>query len=239
MSEKAIEISDVTKRYRKNHFFKTKVTVGVQGLTLNIFKGEIYCLLGLNGAGKTTTVKLILNLIFPDSGKIFVFGEKLTPSVISRIGYVSESPYLFPDLTGMELLDLMGILSGMGKKARQRKIGELMEFLTLADFVKRKIKEYSKGMQQRILLAQSLLHDPDILIMDEPYSGLDPVGIAEMRNYIKELNASGKTIFLTSHLIAETEKVATRAGILKNGKIAREVGVVQGRLEEEFLEAVL
>jgi len=238
MSERAIEIENVTKIYRKSHFFKTKITIGVDGLTLNISKGEIYCLLGLNGSGKTTTVKLILNLIFPDSGRVLVLGEKTSPAVISRIGYVSESPYLFPYLTGLEFLDLMGILSGMGKNARRSKIGELMEFLSLAGFVKRKIKEYSKGMQQRLLLAQALLHDPDILIMDEPYSGLDPVGISEMRDYIKELHGAGKTIFLTSHLIAEAEKVAARAGILKNGRIVKEVSVVQGSLEKDFLEAV-
>ncbi len=238
MKEKAIEIKNVTKIYKKNHLFKTAITVGVDNLSLSVEKGEIYCLLGLNGAGKTTTVKLILNLIFPKEGEIFIMGEPAGSETKKKIGYVTESPYLFPYLTGYELLDLMGILSGMDKRARKRRIEELMGFFSIASFINKKIKEYSKGMQQRVLLAQALLHDPEILVLDEPYSGLDPVGISEMRNYILKLNRDGKTIFMTSHIIAEAEKIATRSGILRKGKLVREFPVVKGTLEKEFLEAV-
>ena len=237
--QKVIEIKDVVKVYKKNHFFKTKKTTALNGFSLLVNAADIYCLLGLNGAGKTTTVKLILNLIFPDSGSIKILGKKPSPEVISRIGYVSESPYLFPYLTGGELLDLMGILSGLSSGKRAERIEEIKKFLAIESFLDRKIKEYSKGMQQRILLAQALLHDPDILIMDEPYSGLDPVGISQMRGFIKTLNSSGKTILMTSHLITETEKIATRAGIIKEGKLVKEIEVGKCSLEKEFLEAVL
>ncbi|MCD6413942.1 MAG: ABC transporter ATP-binding protein [Elusimicrobia bacterium] len=235
---KAIELRNVTKIYRKSHFFKTTAFRGVDNLSLSVEKGVIYCLLGLNGAGKTTTVKLILNLIFPLTGEILVMGRPVGAETKKKIGYVSESPYFFPYLTGFELLDLMGILSGMSKKVRRERIGELMGFLSISNFVNKKIKEYSKGMQQRLLLAQALLHDPEILIMDEPYSGLDPVGISEMREYILKLNSAGKTIFMTSHIIAEAEKIAVRCGILKKGKLVKEFPVVKGSLESEFLQAV-
>ena len=238
-AEKALEFKNVVKIYRKNHFFKTAKTAALTDFSLDVNKGEIFCILGLNGAGKTTAVKLALNLIFPDTGEIKVLGEKPSPEVISRVGYVSESPYLFPYLTGRELFNLMGILSGLTAAERLAAEERLCDFLELGDFIDRKIGECSKGMQQRILLAQALIHDPELLIMDEPYSGLDPVGISQMRQYIEKLNAGGKTIIMTSHLIAESEKIASRAGILKDGRLAKVVAVEKGLLEKEFLEAVV
>jgi len=237
--EKVIEIKGLQKVYRKNHLFKTTKTVALSGLSLTVYRKDIYCLLGLNGSGKTTTVKLLLNLIFPDKGEIFVFSSPPNADSLRRIGYVSENPYLFPYLTGYEFLDLMAILNGFSKSKRKKRIEELCEYFKISGYIKRKIKEYSKGMQQRLLLAQALLHDPQLLIMDEPYSGLDPVGILEMRNYIKELNEKGKTILFTSHIIAEAEKVATRAGILSKGKLKKEFEVIPGNLEKEFMEAIL
>jgi len=238
-SEKALEFKDVVKIYRKNHFFKTTETRALTNFSLTVNKGEIFCILGLNGAGKTTAVKLALNLLFPDSGEIEVLGEKPSPEVISRVGYVSENPYLFPYLTGRELFNLMGILSGLTAAERLTAEDRLCDFLSLGDFINKKIGECSKGMQQRILLAQALIHDPELLIMDEPYSGLDPVGISQMRRYIETLNGAGKTIIMTSHLIAESEKIAGRAGILKDGRLAKIVSVKKGFLEKEFLEAVV
>ncbi|PKM99757.1 MAG: multidrug ABC transporter ATP-binding protein [Elusimicrobia bacterium HGW-Elusimicrobia-2] len=237
--EKALEFRDVGKIYRRNHFFKTTETEALKGFSLDINRGEIFCLLGLNGAGKTTAVKLALNLIFPDSGDIKVLGEKPSPEVVSRVGYVSESPYLFPYLTARELFNLLGILSGLNSSRRAEAMDRICDFLSLGDFIDKKIGECSKGMQQRVLLAQALIHDPELLILDEPYSGLDPVGISQMRQYIEKLNAEGKTILMTSHLIAESEKIAARAGILKAGRIAKVIPVLPGLLEKEFLEAVL
>jgi len=236
--EKALEFTNVGKIYRRNHFFKTTETKALTDFSLDVRKGEIFFLLGLNGAGKTTTVKLALNLIFPDSGQIRVLGEKPSPEVISRVGYVSESPYLFPYLTARELFNLMGILSGLNAPRRAEAIDSICDFLSLGDFIDKKIGDCSKGMQQRVLLAQALLHDPELLILDEPYSGLDPVGISQMRQYIEKLNSEGKTILMTSHLIAESEKIAKRAGILKDGRVAKVIPVRQGLLEKEFLEAV-
>ncbi|MEA2081343.1 MAG: ABC transporter ATP-binding protein [Elusimicrobiota bacterium] len=237
-SEKALEFRKVAKIYRKNHFFKTTRTTALQDFSLEINKGEIFCILGLNGAGKTTAVKLALNLIFPDSGEIRVLGEKPSPGVIRRVGYVPENPYLFPYLSARELFDLMGILSGLDSATRRAAEERVCAFLTLETFIDKKIGECSKGMQQRILLAQALIHDPELLILDEPYSGLDPVGISQMRQYIQKLNTGGKTIIMTSHLIAESEKIAGRAGILKGGHPAKVIDVKKGFLEKEFLEAV-
>ncbi|MBA3066240.1 ABC transporter ATP-binding protein [bacterium] len=236
---KVLEFKNVVKIYRKNHFFKTVKTAALTDFSLEVNKGEIFCILGLNGSGKTTSVKLALNLLFPDSGEIKVLGEKPSPEVISRVGYVSESPYLFPYLTAREFFNLMGILSGLTAAERLTAEDRLCDFLSLGDFINKKIGECSKGMQQRILLAQALIHDPELLILDEPYSGLDPVGISQMRQYIEKLNAEGKTIIMTSHLISESEKIASRAGILKGGRLAKVIPVKKGFLEKEFLEAVL
>jgi len=224
-----ISTHSLTKIYKRNHLFKTLYFTGIKNVSLNVNEGEIFALLGLNGSGKTTTVKLLLNLIFPTSGSFSVKGN---------CGFLPEIPYFFPQLTAEEMLDYLASISGI-KNNRKERIDEVLELVRLTEARKKFLKEFSKGMLKRVSLAQSILSSPDILILDEPYSGLDPVGIKEMREILLDLHKKGKTIFMTSHIISEVEKIATRCGIIHKGEFLGYIERVEtGKLEDEFLNRI-
>ncbi|MCB4792350.1 MAG: ABC transporter ATP-binding protein [Elusimicrobia bacterium] len=238
----AIRADNLTKIYKRKTLTKVHETVGVKDMSFEINQGEIFGLLGLNGSGKTTTIKLILGLLYPTAGSIAIFGKN-TPDqdVLKDIGYMPEVPYFYKYLTAAEILRFYGNLSGIADI--EMKVKEMLEVVGLKEWQDRRLSEFSKGMVQRIGIAQSLLHDPKILIYDEPVSGLDPLAVAEMRSLIIKLKSKGKTIFLSSHLISEVEKVCDRVGILVKGNLVRIVNQdewsgKEGELEKIFVSCV-
>lgn len=195
----------------------------VDGLNLKVEKGEIYGFLGPNGAGKTTTILMLLNILKPSRGSIYLLGEKLSSAsfdIKRRVGVVSEKQYLYSEMTAGEYLDFFADLYGVRDKSR--KIEELLEELNLLDVKNRRLGAFSRGMQQKIGFARALLPEPELLILDEPISGLDPTGIKQIRDLIEKENKTGKTIFISSHLLSEVEKLCGRVGIINKGKLLAE-----------------
>lgn len=238
----AISAQGLTKIYRRSHLGKVHSTVGIRDAAFDIGEGEIFGLLGLNGSGKTTTIKLILGLLRPTKGGVSVLGEPV-PSVkaLRQIGYLPEVPYFYKYLSALEILKFYGELSGLQDPAA--KASELLDFVGMSEVKDKKLGEFSKGMLQRIGIAQSLLHDPKILIYDEPVSGLDPLTVREMRGLLMKLKSQGKTIFLSSHMISEVERLCDRVGVLVKGRLTRTLSHVdwdgkEGRLESIFVEEV-
>jgi ABC-2 type transport system ATP-binding protein len=224
-----VETQGLTKVY-KDFWGRSKVHALV-GLDLSIERGEIFGLLGPNGSGKSTTIKLLLGLIFPTSGKATVFGHAPgTPTVNQRLGYLPEESYLHRFLTGEETVDFYGRLFGLPRHERRRRTAELLDLVGLDRRARvRQLREYSKGMSRRIGLAQALVNDPDLLLLDEPTSGLDPLGTREMKDLILHLKSQGKTILLSSHLLADVQDVCDRIGILDRGRL-KELGRVRDLL---------
>jgi ABC-2 type transport system ATP-binding protein len=192
-------------------------------LDLELERGEIFGLLGPNGSGKSTTIKLLLGLIFPTFGEAKVLGFKPgTPAANQRLGYLPEESYLHRFLTGEETVDFYGRLFGLGRAERRRRTDELLDLVGLDRRARaRQLREYSKGMSRRIGLAQALVNDPELLLLDEPTSGLDPIGTREMKDMILHLKAQGKTVLLSSHLLADVQDVCDRIGILDRGRLKR------------------
>jgi ABC-2 type transport system ATP-binding protein len=220
MSDTSIlRVEDLHKTFRIG-FFRKKVEA-VRGVSFEVRPGEIFGLLGPNGAGKTTTIKMVLRLIFPMRGTIELFGEKSPgPAAMARVGYMPENPYVYQYLKPLEFLDLCGRLTGMDAKKRATRSRELVERVGLSHAVDRPIGKFSKGMTQRIGLAQALLHEPELLILDEPMSGLDPIGRKEVRDLIVEQRAKGKTILFTSHILSDVELLCDRVGIVQRGRMS-------------------
>lgn len=195
----------------------------VDGIDFTVHENEVFGLLGPNGSGKSTTIKLILGLLKPTSGRVGVFGKPPTDVLTKkRIGYLPEESYLYPFLNARETLDYYGKLFGLDHKNRQKRIDELLDMVGLAHAQFRPVREYSKGMQRRIGIAQALINDPDLLILDEPTTGLDPIGTRQVKDLILELGRRGKSIILSSHLLADVEDVVDRMVILYGGKIRGE-----------------
>jgi len=195
----------------------------VDKLDLVIYEHEIFGLLGPNGSGKSTIIKMILGLLKPTNGRVAVFGKPPTDvATKKRIGYLPEESYLYPFLNARETLDYYGKLFGLDTKTRQGRIDELLHMVGLEHAQFRPVREYSKGMQRRIGLAQALINDPDLLILDEPTTGLDPIGTRQVKDLIIELGRRGKTIILSSHLLTDVEDVVDRMAILYGGKIRDE-----------------
>jgi ABC-2 type transport system ATP-binding protein len=201
------------------------------GLSLTLERGEIFGLLGPNGSGKSTTIKLLLGLIFPTGGRATVLGlPPGTTAVNQRLGYLPEESYLHRFLTGEETVDFYGRLFGLPRRERRRRTAELLDMVGLDRRARaRQLREYSKGMSRRIGLAQALVNDPELLLLDEPTSGLDPIGTREMKDLILHLKAQGKTILLSSHLLADVQDVCDRIGILDRGHL-KELGRVRDLL---------
>ncbi len=216
----------LTKTFR-DFWLREKVTA-VRDLDLEIRSGEVYGLLGPNGSGKSTALKLILGLMFPTRGRVQVFGAPATHvPTKARIGFLPEESYLYPFLDARETLDYYGRLFKLPRLVRRKRIETLLEMVGLTGMAHRPMAEYSKGMQRRIGMAQALINDPDLLILDEPTSGMDPLGTRLVKDLIKEMASRGKTILLSSHLLADMEDVCTRVGILYAGQLRSE-----GTLEE-------
>lgn len=223
----AIRAEGLTKR-----FFQRAEVVAVDHLDLEVMEGEIFGFLGPNGAGKTTTIKMLLGLIFPDEGKAEVLGFPAGAQEMRRIvSYLPENPYFYDHLTGGELLDFFGRIFGLSAAERKKRVDELLELVGLKNDKSKQLKQYSKGMQQRIGIAQSLINDPRLLILDEPTSGLDPVAHIEIRKLIESIRDQGKTVFLCSHQLTDVELVCDRVCILNYGKLMR-----AGRVEDLVAE---
>lgn len=214
---------------------------GVEGLDLEVAEGEVFGLLGLNGSGKTTTFKLSLGLLTPTVGTVSVLGlAPRDPAALAQVGYLPELPYFHSFLTPSESLHFYGRLSGLPAAALSEAVPSAVRRVGLERAADRRIGEFSKGMVQRVGLAQAILHDPKLLILDEPVSGLDPLAIKDFRDLLVNLNQAGKTIIVSSHSISEIERLCHRVGILRDGKLVRLLtsGEWSGGLEEVFVETV-
>jgi ABC-2 type transport system ATP-binding protein len=234
-----IEISRVSKSYPTG-FWRKRVKV-LMDLSLTVDRNEIVGFLGPNGAGKTTTIKIINRLAFPDSGNVAIFGRDsgFRPEIRRRIGFMPEQPYFYEYLTGAEFLGLCGHLNGISRREIAGRSRAMLERVGLDGAGGTAIRKYSKGMMQRLGLAQALLHDPELVILDEPMSGLDPIGRVEVRNIIRELKAAGKTVFFSSHIISDVEALCDRVIMLHRGKKVAEGSVdeMTGR-EVQYVEIV-
>ena len=190
----------------------------VDGLSLSVGRGEVMGFLGTNGAGKTTTIKMILGLLRPSSGEVSVLGgDPALPETRRRVGYMPEIAYYYPYLNARELLSFYGGLCGLDGGTVRKRTDELLEAVGLTEAAKRPLKTYSKGMLQRAGVAQALLADPDLLVLDEPFTGLDPLARIRFRELMRSLRAKGKTIFFSSHELGETELLCDRVAIMKKG----------------------
>jgi len=221
-----LSIRDLCKTFKVG--FIPKRVVALKDVSLDVEKGEIFGLLGPNGAGKTTTIKAILNLIRPDSGTIELMGDQITTArAKARIGFLSENPYVYDFLTGREYLVFAARLHRFSYAASRKKADELLDFFRLSEAATRQLRKYSKGMLQRLGLAQALINDPEFLILDEPMSGLDPLGRKEVRDLLLSLKHKGKTLLFSSHILADAELICDRVAILVKGRVQ-----IIGRLQE-------
>ena len=216
----ALTIDAISKRYVRSHLWKRTISQVLSGLSLEVQEGEIFGLLGLNGVGKTTTIKILLGLLFPDKGSAHIFGCPAgTPEAKKKIGYLPETPYFVGYLTAEEMLRYFAALSGIPRRDQRARINEVFSAVGLESAMKKPVGEYSKGMLQRLGIAQAVIASPALLILDEPWGGLDPLGIKQIRETILALKKQGHTIFLTSHLLSEISKVCDRIGIISGGAI--------------------
>jgi len=226
MSETAIRVQGLEKTFR--HGFWMRSVRAVRGISFDVHAGGIFGFLGPNGAGKTTTIKMLTGLIHPSAGQAWVFGERIpSRKVMQKVGFMPENPYVYPFLTPREFVEMCGQLSGVGRRAvrdRARRTLDLVGILYAAD---RPARRLSKGMLQRTALAAALVGDPELLILDEPMSGLDPVGRKEVRDLILDERGQGRTIFFSTHILPDVETMCDRVAILNRGKV-----VVSGELSE-------
>lgn len=233
-----IAVEDLHKTYRDGVFFGKRVHA-LQGVSLTVERGEIFGLLGPNGAGKTTLIKILLGIVRKSGGTATLFGRPVgNYRVRGKVGYLPESHRIPQHLTGDTALEYYGGLSGLSVGEVRRRRPELLTTVGLSKWGKTSIRKYSKGMLQRLGLAQAMLHEPDLLILDEPTDGVDPVGRSEMRDVLKQLKDQGKTVFLNSHLLQEIELVCDRVAILEHGRVCR-VGQVDELTEHAGAELVL
>jgi len=225
--EVVIDIAELTKDYEVGFVKKRKVRA-LDRLSLQVNRGEIFGFLGPNGAGKTTTLKLLMRLIYPTSGSAQILGHSIDDvSTRSRIGYLPENPYFYDYLSGRELLEYTAALFGIPAKEAKSRGETLLGLVGLdSDRSNRQLRKYSKGMLQRIGIAQALVNDPEIVFMDEPMSGLDPIGRREVRDLLLSLREQGKTVFFSSHILSDVEALCDRAAILRRGTLLR-CGTVQ------------
>ena len=231
-----VELKEVTRKFDGVN--------AVDGLSLSLGKGEIMGFLGTNGAGKTTTIKMLIGLLKPSAGRVALFGDgdPSDPAVRAKIGYMPEIAYYYPYLNARELLSFYGGICGMDAKTVKARTDELLEAVDLKDAAKRPLKTYSKGMLQRAGIAQALLNDPELLILDEPFTGLDPLARIHFRELMRSLKEKGKSIFFSSHELGETELLCDRVAIMKKGRCVYQgpvtdlAGDGESNLERLFLK---
>jgi ABC-2 type transport system ATP-binding protein len=236
----AIEILDLEKSYQVG-FWRKRAKVALRPLRMTIEEGEVFGFLGPNGAGKTTTLKLLMGLVFPTAGTARILGRDLDdPQVKSQIGFLPEQPYFYDHLTARELLNYYGQLSGVPAKGRAARVEQMLDRVGLSDSAGIQLRKFSKGMLQRVGLAQAILHDPKLVFLDEPMSGLDPMGRREVRDMIQQLRHEGKTVFFSTHILSDAEALCDRVGVIHQGEL-RGVGAIaeltsqtQGRIEIIF-----
>ncbi len=228
------EVANIALAIRTEHLTKIydvgwgRQNVGIDNLTLEVEEGQIFGLVGPNGSGKTTTLKLLLGLIFPTSGNAEVLGMSLDSAAYkSRIGYLPEGPYFYEHLNAPELLRMYGSLFGLRGPDFEKRIQELLELVDMWDRREYRVANYSRGMRQRVGVAQALINEPDLLFFDEPTAGLDPIGAKHIREVILELRERGKTVFLCSHLLKEMEPICDNIAILERGKL-----ITRGSVDE-------
>lgn len=221
MSNTAVSVRGLTKLYHIP--FRQRSVQAVRNLDLDVEAGQVYGLLGPNGSGKSTTLKIILGLVAPTRGEAKIFGRD-SSEVASRetVGFLPENPYFYKYLTAEETLRFFGRLSGLHGKSLKQRINELLNLVGLTEARDRRLATYSKGMLQRIGLAQALIHDPKLLILDEPTAGVDPAGSRAIRDLILDLKGKGITVLLSSHLLAQAQEICDRVGILADGVLVRE-----------------
>lgn len=228
-----IETENLSKTYKD--FWGRPRVKALDKLNIKVYKGEIFGFIGPNGSGKTTTMKLLLGLLFPTEGKAYVLGKNPTDVAIKfRIGFLPEESYLYRFLNADETLDFFGRIFKIPKDIRKKRIDTLIEQFGLTHARKRQLKEYSKGMMRRVSFAQALINEPDVIFLDEPTSGLDPISSRQIKDLILDLKRQGKTIFLSSHLLADVQDICDRIAILHEGKL-RKCGTVSELLVNKDL----
>jgi ABC-2 type transport system ATP-binding protein len=221
----AIEILGLEKTYNVG-FWRKKAKCALKPLHLAVEPGEIFGFLGPNGAGKTTTLKLLMGLVFPTAGTARILGREIDdPEMKAQIGFLPEQPYFYDYLTAPELLEYYAQLSGVAAKDRSRKVVEVLARVGLPDPGKVQLRKFSKGMLQRVGIAQAILHDPKVVFLDEPMSGLDPMGRREVRDLMEQLKHDGKTVFFSTHILSDAEALCDRVAIIHQGEL-RGIGAV-------------
>ncbi|MBN2202490.1 ABC transporter ATP-binding protein [bacterium] len=231
MTDSVIFTEDLTKIYQGE--LGQKPTVGVEGLHLDVRPGEVFAFLGPNGAGKTSTLKLLTRLLMPTRGRALIFGEPVSDNrTMRRVGFVPEQPNLYGYLTAAEMLDFIAKIFGLPASVRKKRISDTLDRVGLAASGGLAVRTFSRGMMQRLGMAQALINDPDLLILDEPMSALDPIGRKDFRDLILDLKNRGKTLFFSSHILSDAELVADRCGILNRGRLVQ-TGILGDLLESQ------
>jgi len=219
MTAPAIETENLTKEY-PHGFLNLKKRTSLEGLNMRVEEGEIFGFIGPNGAGKSTTIKLLMRLIFPTAGNARILGKPISDIEMHRdIGYLPEQPYFYDYLTAAELLDYFARIHDVAAAGRKELVQRMLEKVGLETAGKIQLRKYSKGMLQRVGMAQAILHDPKLVILDEPMSGLDPVGRREVRDIILELKREGKTVMFSTHILSDAEMLCDRVGVIVGGKL--------------------
>src|SRR5271157_1048344 len=219
MANPAIEIEHLSKEYPYG-FLNLKKKTSLESLSMQVHTGEVFGFLGPNGAGKSTTIKLLMRLIFPDGGTARILGKTIDDvSVHQETGYLPEQPYFYDYLTAAELLNYFARFHGLNAVDRQERVQRMLKKVGLETAGKIQLRKYSKGMLQRVGLAQAILHDPQVVVLDEPMSGLDPLGRREVRDIILELKKEGRTVLFSTHILSDAEMLCDRVGVIVGGKL--------------------
>ena len=216
----AIRTENLTKEFRGGSLIRRRSILALEGLNLHVNRGEIFGYLGPNGAGKTTTFKLLLGLIFPTAGEAWILGKHIKDVRVKKhTGFLPEQPYFYDYLTAEEFLDFYAQLFAFDKKTRKQKVRNLLRMVGLEEAASDQLRKFSRGMLQRIGVAQALINDPELVILDEPLSGLDPSGRKEIRDIIFHLKSEGRTVIFSSHILSDVEAICDRVGILVKGRL--------------------